>query len=159
MKYHKLVAQYKYWSLNMQPYAALVDTCSENGYISNTHVPKKKKKPWMSPKYAGNHTHLSCLRSQIQAKGSQLKTCQLFWDKIPSYVSLLPFFSPQLTHKKYIQIFKSKYIFEINVCYTAQVLSSQCIKNLGLHSGKMGLADTYNFNGITSSTRPFCSSN
>lgn len=27
----------------MQPYAALVDTCSENGYISNTHVPKKKK--------------------------------------------------------------------------------------------------------------------
>lgn len=29
----------------MQPYAALVDTCSENGYISNTHVPKKKKKP------------------------------------------------------------------------------------------------------------------
>ena len=26
----------------MQPYAALVDTCSENGYISNTHVRKKK---------------------------------------------------------------------------------------------------------------------
>lgn len=59
----------------MQPYAVLVDTRSENGYISNTHV---QKKPRMSLKCAGNQTHQSCLRSQIQAKRSELKTYQLF---------------------------------------------------------------------------------